>query len=108
MTVGVLTGMEEELNPLPCNTINYRVDLNWNSKSLTIPVTIRPTYNCARVVELVKIAFECMSLRYEGRTRKEHTVPTSMVDAPAMIMRFRPIDSPKKKTIRLPTAHPMS
>ena len=36
------------------------------------------------------------------------TVPTSIVLAPAIIMRFRPIASPKKKTNRLPTAQPIS
>lgn len=54
-----------------------------------------------------------ISVRYDynprtGRKEDRITVPTNVVQAPNMIIRFRPMNSSKKKTIKLPVAHPIS
>ena len=74
-----------------------------------MPVTIRPTYSWALVVELVRIACTARSehvksLELDGRL----TVPIIMVIAPAIIILFLPMRSPNINTKRLPTAQPIS
>jgi len=60
-------------------------------KPFPIPVTIRPTRSCARVVE-----------------EPRRIVPMIIVVPPAMIMFLRPNFSPKKKLKSAPAAQPMS
>ncbi len=105
------TGIDEELNPFP-----YAYELESHDiGSITKARSYDPGDNAPNI-ELC----ECRRAGEDGLReygmrhisgvgmQDRRTVPTSMVAAPAMIIRFRPISSPQKKVIRLPTAHPMS
>lgn len=102
------TGMDEELNPFPCTPISQV-----NSKGDELHVQFL-SQSSQRKAELMSSnlsrspAIQSLSDDQSPTEDNELTVPMSMVIAPAIIIRLRPILSPQKNVIRLPTAHPIS